>query len=136
MTLLVHLLNADSLSSKLVDFSSQEFGPMFTNSSATSNNSFSASSYKPNFLPEYGRLDYEGSWCSDFDDPWQYLQIHFQTPKSLTGVATQGNARNQSWVTRFKLAYSLEGQGWRTYQEYNKDKVYTTALSSEHPRHS
>ena len=65
----------------------------------------------------------EGSWCADFDDHWQFLQVHFKSAKYMTGLASEGNAGIESWVTKYKFLYNIFDNGWQIYQVYNKVKV-------------
>ncbi|KXJ07186.1 Uncharacterized protein K02A2.6, partial [Exaiptasia diaphana] len=67
---------------------------MVSNSQETSS---SSSQRTPGFL--YGT----SAWCSP------YIQISFQQVIQVTGVATQGDrARNDTWVTSYTIAYSLD----------------------------
>ena len=40
-----------------------------------------------------------------------YLQVDLRTAKNVTGVVTQGRARNDvdQWVTSYKVSYSNDG---------------------------
>ena len=59
-----------------------------------------------------------GSWSSRQNDANQWLQIDLgiQNPK-MTGLATQGRANANQWVTMYKLQYSHDGVNFYYYRE-------------------
>lgn len=50
------------------------------------------------------------------------LQIDFGRTVEVTSVATQGHPREEKWIQRYILRYSL-GKNWFTYQASGRDKV-------------
>lgn len=71
----------------------------------------------------HGRLDGNSAWCSARSSFAKYFQIDFGRTVEVTSVATQGHPREDKWMQRYVLRYSL-GKNWFTYQESRRDKVF------------
>ena len=78
-----------------------------------------ASSYVTNgHRPRFGRLNYNGAWCSQSSNGNQeWLEIELQETTEICGVATQGRETDDAYVIDFKLSYSPDGSGWTTYTD-------------------
>eukprot|EP01012_Entosiphon_sulcatum_P049631 TRINITY_DN6827_c0_g1_i1.p1 TRINITY_DN6827_c0_g1~~TRINITY_DN6827_c0_g1_i1.p1 ORF type:complete len:748 (+),score=107.12 TRINITY_DN6827_c0_g1_i1:63-2306(+) len=55
-------------------------------------------------------------WAPKTSDSKQFLQINLTRVVLVTGVATQGRADQDHWVTKYRLEYSADGASW-TMQE-------------------
>ena len=65
-----------------------------------------------------GRLRQQRSWVADTRGTEQWFQVDFVNRTKVTGVAIQGNPRwRYWWVTKFKLAYSYDGEFFKDYRE-------------------
>jgi len=63
-----------------------------------------------------------GAWCaerkySEAGSKNQYLQIDLGKKMTVWSVATQGAHDIDSWITRYNLRFSNDGQGWEYYQK-------------------
>ena len=59
-----------------------------------------------------------GSWSSRPNDANQWLQIDLGiTNAKVTGLASQGRADADQWVTKYKLQYSHDGVHFYFYRE-------------------
>ena len=63
------------------------------------------------------------SWVSKQLNNQQYVQVDLLTVTKVTGLATQGRANINQWVTSYKFLCSKNAQTWTTYQEHGQDKV-------------
>lgn len=50
-----------------------------------------------------------GAWSAKANDIHQWIQVIFPGVTKLSGVAIQGRSDYHQWVTKFKVAYSLDG---------------------------
>ncbi|XP_074611771.1 uncharacterized protein LOC141866210 isoform X4 [Acropora palmata] len=58
------------------------------------------------------------SWCSNGDaSSPQYLQFNFGKVVTVSGVATQGDAGDNKWVTKYAVSYGYDEQSWLEYAE-------------------
>ncbi|XP_020615959.1 venom prothrombin activator omicarin-C non-catalytic subunit-like [Orbicella faveolata] len=73
------------------------------------------------------RLYQQESWIAAINGAEQWFQVEFVNWTKVTGVAIQGCSYRswQRWVTKFKLAYSYDGEFFRDYRE---DGDYTKVL--------
>ena len=69
------------------------------------------SSYKADFSRLYGTH----GWCSSSVSLPQYLQADFNKIVTVTGVATQGDARRDNWVTSYLIRFGYDGKTWISY---------------------
>ncbi|KAJ7383495.1 hypothetical protein OS493_027659 [Desmophyllum pertusum] len=70
---------------------------------------------------KHGRLHGNSAWCSARSSFAKYFQIDFGRTMEVTAVATQGHPREQKWVLKYILRYSL-GKHWLAYQESGREK--------------
>ena len=65
-----------------------------------------------------------GAWAADAsdDNPWLQVDLGVQYAK-VTGVATQGGNSSAfpQWVTKYKLQYGDNEEGFQYYREPGKD---------------
>ena len=76
-----------------------------------------ASSEYSNHRASHGRLYQQGRWAANRHSPEQWFQVDFVNWTKVTGVAIQGSGWRQWWVTKFKLAYSYDGEFFSDYRE-------------------
>ena len=63
----------------------------------------------------YSRLYGTDGWCSSSASLPQYLQADFNKIVTVTGVATQGDAKRNNWVTSYLIRYGYDGKTWISY---------------------
>ena len=68
-------------------------------------------SYKAAFSRLYGTH----GWCSSSVSLPQYLQADFGQIVTVTGVATQGDAQRNNWVTSYLIRFGYDGKTWISY---------------------
>ncbi|XP_028512777.1 uncharacterized protein LOC110231997 isoform X1 [Exaiptasia diaphana] len=73
----------------------------------------------------YGRLHGTRTWCSGrFNIKSPYLEVDLEKPYRITYIATQGNARDNQWETKYTISYSLAKSSPIEYRENDKEKVF------------
>ena len=86
----------------------------------------SSSSHYDKYFAFYGRLNGSrgrGGWCARTkNDRGDHLQIDMGEVHSICAVATQGKLTG-SYITSYKLYFSIDGVNWMVYTEFNKIKV-------------
>ena len=66
--------------------------------------------------PENSFLYGSSSWCSNGDASFpQYLQFDFGKVVTVSGIATQGDAVDNKWVTEYAVIYGHDEQSWLDY---------------------
>ena len=75
-----------------------------------------ASSELSSHTASYSRLYDTHGWCSSSASLPQYLQANFGQIVTVTGVATQGDARRDNWVTNYLIRYGYDGKTWISYE--------------------
>lgn len=87
----------------------------------------SSSSHYDKYFAFYGRLNGSrgrGGWCARTkNDRGDHLQIDMGEVHSVCAVATQGKLTG-SYVTSYKLYFSIDGVNWMVYTELNKMKIF------------
>ena len=74
-----------------------------------------ASSEVSSYRAHFSRL-YDGpGWCSSSVSLPQYLQADFNQIVTVTGVATQGDAQRNNWVTSYLIRYGYDKKTWTSY---------------------
>ena len=63
----------------------------------------------------YSRLFGTHGWCSSSVSLPQYLQADFNQIVTVTGVATQGDAQRNNWVTSYLIRYGYDNKTWISY---------------------
>ena len=76
--------------------------------------------------PGQARLHSNSAWMPLSSDANQILQIHFQDEANVSAVVIQGHPELNYWVTKYRVAFSLDGQTWRDYPEVSR-RVHTGA---------
>ena len=82
----------------------------------TRNFTITASSELSSHKATYGRLYGTDGWCSSSPSLPQYLQADFNKIVTVTGVATQGDATRDNWVTNYLIRYGYDGKTWISYE--------------------
>jgi len=69
-------------------------------------------------MAEDSSLYGSSSWCSNGDafSP-QYLQFDFRKVVTVSGIATQGDAVDNKWVTKYTVIYGYDEQSWLDYAD-------------------
>ena len=68
--------------------------------------------------PENSFLYGSSSWCSNGDaSSPQYLQFDFRKVVTVSGIATQGDAADNKWVTKYAVSYGYDEQSWLDYAQ-------------------
>ncbi|XP_073227971.1 uncharacterized protein [Porites lutea] len=75
-----------------------------------------ASSQNSSHTASYSRLYGTDGWCSSSASLPQYLQADFNKIVTVTGVATQGDAKRDNWVTNYLIRYGYDGKTWISYE--------------------
>ena len=66
--------------------------------------------------PVHSSLYGSSSWCSNRDaSSPQYLQFDFRKVVTVSGIATQGDNRDNKWVTEYAVRYGYDEQSWLDY---------------------
>ncbi|CAH3166112.1 unnamed protein product, partial [Porites evermanni] len=89
-------------------FKNERFQPTrdFTITASSQNSSHTAS---------YSRLYGTDGWCSSSASLPQYLQADFGQIVTVTGVATQGDAKRDNRVTSYLIRYGYDNETWISY---------------------
>ena len=74
-----------------------------------------ASSEDSSYRASYSHLYGTHGWCSSSVSLPQYLQADFNQIVTVTGVATQGDARRNNWVTSYLIRYGYDDKTWISY---------------------
>ncbi|XP_048585280.1 uncharacterized protein LOC5502169 isoform X2 [Nematostella vectensis] len=102
-----------------------EYGPRTTEMTASSY-------FGPGFEPYLGSSRHASElhgWCAGSDVGQQFLQYSFKVANKITGITTEGlitspHDGNASWVSRFRVEYSLDGRTWSNYTERGQVKIF------------
>ena len=89
--------------------------PVLHRGGRVSDKSFSASGFlSRNYEPYQARIDNDLLWCDRGTRENAYIQVDFGGPLKVLGVATKGHKEHwQSWVTSYKVSYSINGRDWK-----------------------
>ena len=80
----------------------------------------------------YGRLNSTSAgWTTGYNNSW--LQVDLNSVYGVTRVATQGDGVRHSWVTKYKLQYQNDTEGFQYYKEpgQNTHKVKLTSPQTD-----
>lgn len=93
------------------------------------NKGMTATSYLgPGYQPWLARLfNPDGAWCSARNDGSQYLQVQFAQIREIRQLRTQGSVAKNSWVTKYSIEYSENGEKWTNYSRLGKVEVTATS---------
>ena len=80
-----------------------------------SDDSFSASGFlSRNYEPYQARIDNDLPWCDRGTRNNAYIQVDFGGSLKVLGVATKGHRQHwQSWVSSYKVSYSIDRVNWK-----------------------
>lgn len=87
------------------------------------NTSFSASSFRYPVTPQDSILSGNKTWCAEFDDDTQYLEIDLKRNSHVTEIFTQGAVDKVAWVETYTVSYGHSGDIWKQYIENGSLKV-------------
>ena len=62
--------------------------------------------------PGQARLHGNGAWMPQIQDSNQFLQIHFEDETNVSAVAIQGHPKNEHWVSKYSLSFSMDAKRW------------------------
>ena len=67
-------------------------------------------------MAEDSSLYGSSSWCSNGDaSSPQYLQFDFGKVVTVSGIATQGDAVDDKWATKYAVSYGYDEKSWLDY---------------------
>lgn len=95
-----------------------------------------SSSWDRNHGPSRARLNTKrrghrvGAWSAKRNNKYQWFQVYFPRPKSVTAIGTQGRQDLSQWVTRFYVTYSVDGVNFVPYRKYGATKVSNLTMSN------
>ncbi|XP_072306545.1 SCO-spondin [Eucyclogobius newberryi] len=77
----------------------------------------------------------EPGWSPLPTDPQPYFQVDFLQPIWVSGVVTQGSERTWGYLTKYRLAFSLNGEHFTDYTETGKapPKVFEVRMVGRSP---
>lgn len=84
----------------------------------------SSNTFSSGWLPEYGRLNNNGAWCSkNNDETSEYFQIDLLRVRHVSAIATQGVYWNylSYYVKTYTIKHSYDGMDWLTYKDSDGD---------------
>ena len=87
------------------------------------NISISASSSRYPLTPRDSILSVNRTWCAEFDDDMQYLEIDFKQNSYVTEIMTQGAVFEETWVENYTISHGHSNDIWTQYKESGSIKV-------------
>lgn len=94
------------------------------------NVSISASSSRYPLTPQDCLLSIRRTWCAEFDDEMQYLQIDLKRNSYIDAIITQGAVVEESWVENYTISYGHSYDLWKKYEENGSSKVNAVKAKS------
>ena len=71
-----------------------------------------------------------GAWSSRRNDGNQWLQVDLlDEDAQVTGIATQGRADWNQWVTKYRLQYAVDGVNFQYYKEQGQSAIKVGAYT-------
>ena len=67
----------------------------------------------------YARLNTDGAWIAANNDKNQWVEVNLYRQTVVTGVNMQGNPSSDTWVTRYKVEFSLDHDLWKYVPDEN-----------------
>ena len=93
---------------------------------AAANVSISASSSRYPLTAQGSVISGNKTWCAEFDDELQYLEIDLKQSSYVMEIVTQGAVDEDSWVENYTISFSDNGVSWIPYKENSTLKVKCT----------
>ena len=90
---------------------------------ATTNSSISASSTRYPLTAQDSILSGNKTWCAEFDDELQYLEVELKQNSYVTEIVTQGAVDEEAWVENYTISYGDSGDLWTPYKTNGSLKV-------------
>ena len=82
------------------------------------------------YYPYKGRLHGLYGWCaSTKNNINDFIQVDLEVVHVICAVATQGK-KDGSYVTSYKVFFSIDGVIWNAYKVNNVDKVNTVSYKT------
>ena len=85
-----------------------------------SDEDISASSFQDGYTPQDARLHIGSAWVSYWTED-QWIQVRFLRQVPITGVITQGEQGENTWVKTYKVKYSLDYKDWNFFLDENRE---------------
>ena len=82
---------------------------------------FYASSTYMSYYPKLIKFNYPHAWLPMSSDANPFIEVNMGEITPIQAVATKG--AGGTYVTSYKLEFSLDGSTWTYYQENGTDKV-------------
>ena len=106
------------------------FSPLFILSVgeflAAANVSISASSSRYPLTAQGSVISGNETWCAEFDDELQYLEIDLKQSSYVTEIVTQGAVDEEAWIENYTISHGDNGVSWTQYKENSTLKVKRT----------
>ncbi|XP_063044356.1 sushi, von Willebrand factor type A, EGF and pentraxin domain-containing protein 1-like [Engraulis encrasicolus] len=99
------------------------------NGQVTASSVYSESFWGGSWTADAARLDNEGrvnAWSPNESDRSQWLQVDLDSPKTVTGIITQGakDLGRPKYVTEFKISYSNDGSSWTEFSSDGNETIF------------
>lgn len=63
------------------------------------------------------------TWCAEFDDDFQYLEVDLKQSRYVMEIITQGAVDEEAWVENYTIWYGDYGNVWTPYKQNGFLKV-------------
>jgi len=96
----------------------------------------SSSDYNRNYKAHHALLNNEKTyWCAAKQDDKQWWQVEFPEAMEVSRLNMKGAPQGKSYVTRFKLMYSVDKKNWQTLTDFEglSDGFDTLDFTFENP---
>ncbi|XP_022804804.1 contactin-3-like isoform X2 [Stylophora pistillata] len=80
-------------------------------------------------LPHHARFSNSKAWVPDRNDRNPWIQVNLQYSRNITAIATQGFSG--SYVTRYYVSFSSDGNNWNNYTEQGKVRVFQANVNDD-----
>ena len=98
---------------------------------AAANVSISASSSRYPLTAQGSIVSCNKTWCAEFDDELQYLEIDLKQSSYVMEIVTQGAVDEEAWVENYTISYGDNGVSWTPYKENSTLKVKCTVSGKD-----
>ncbi|EDO48089.1 predicted protein [Nematostella vectensis] len=65
-----------------------------------------------------------GAWSARTNNRYQWIQVYFPRPKTVTNIATQGRQDANQWVKSYYVTFSVNGVQFVPYKVKGKRKIF------------
>lgn len=98
---------------------------------AAANVSISASSSRYPLTAQGSVISGNKTWCAEFDDELQYLEIDLKQSSYVMEIVTQGAVDEEAWIENYTISYGDNGVSWTPYKENSTLKVKCTVSGKD-----